>query len=66
MYPNARAEMARRKITLEILAEKSGKSVSVWSQKLNGKVVITVAEAKEFKKIVGTDISIDELFEEAC
>ena len=63
MYRNAKAEMVRYGVTLETLAEKSGKSISVWSQKLRGNVVITVDEAKEFKKIVGTDVPIEVLFE---
>lgn len=63
MYRNARAEMARAGVTLEILSEKSGKSVSVWSAKLNGKVVITLDDAREFKRIVGTNEPIETLFE---
>jgi len=39
MFPNARAEMARAGVTLKILAEKSGKSISLWSAKLNGNVI---------------------------
>jgi transcriptional regulator with XRE-family HTH domain len=63
MYRNARAEMARAGVTLEILAEKSGKSVSVWSAKLNGRVTVTLDDAREFKRIVGTDEPIETLFE---
>ena len=64
MYRNARAEMARAGVTLEVLAEKSGKSVSVWSAKLNGRVTVTLDDAREFKRIVGTDEPIETLFEQ--
>lgn len=62
MFRNAKAEMTRAGMTLEVLAEKSGKSASVWSAKLNGKVVLTFDEAQDFKRIVNSDLPLDVLF----
>ena len=63
MYLNARAEMTRKNLKLETVAEKMGISPSSLSQKLNCNQAMTVVEAKEFKKIVGTDLPIEVLFE---
>lgn len=69
MYRNAKAEMVRAGLTLEKVASAMGMSASALSMKLNGKSPITVDEAKLFKKIVGSDMPLEELFktfEEAC
>ena len=68
MYPNFRAECARKKLTLEKIVEElrrkgSKMSVSHLSQKLAGKYPITLTEAKDLKKIVDTDLTLEELFE---
>lgn len=68
MYPNFRAECARKKLTLEKIVEELRKrgyktSVSHLSQKLAGKYPITLAEAKDLKAIVETELSIEELFQ---
>ena len=68
MYPNFRAECARKKLTLEKIVEELRKrgykiSVSHLSQKLAGKYPITLKEAKDLKEIIETDLSIEELFE---
>jgi hypothetical protein len=70
MYPNLKAEIARKGFTLERLVEELKRrgfniTVSMLSQKLNGKYDIYLNEAKALKQIVETDISIDILFEEA-
>ena len=70
MYPNMRAEIARKGLTLEeivIEMKKRGFNLTVpmLSQKLNGKYEIYLNEAKALKKIVETDIPLDTLFEEA-
>lgn len=64
MFPNLRAEMSRKKITLEMLAEGLGLAISTVSQKLNGKYPITFDEAKKIKSILGVDIPLEILFEE--
>ena len=70
MYPNLKAEIARKGFTLEKLVEELKRrgftiTVSMLSQKLNGKYDIYLNEAKALKSIVETDIPIDVLFEEA-
>lgn len=63
MYRNVKAEMSRKGIILEDLAEALGVTVSTVSQKLNGKYPITLAEAKIIKKRLGVDMPLEELFE---
>lgn len=70
MYPNLKAEIARKGFTLEKLVEELKRrgfniTVSMLSQKLNGKYDIYLNEAKALKAIVETTIPIDVLFEEA-
>lgn len=62
MYRNAKAEMVRNGLTLEIVSGEMGITIGTLSQKLNGKYPITFDEAKKFKKIVKTDMAIEELF----
>lgn len=72
MYRNAKAEMVRAGLTLADVAPQMGDkgiTVSTLSQKLNEKYPMTVDEAKAFKKIVKSNLSLEELFEsfeEAC
>lgn len=63
MYPNLRAEMARKKITSAMLAEQIGITGSTFSLKFNGKFDFTLDEAAEIKRALGTDLTIEELFE---
>lgn len=65
MYPNLRAELSRKKITLEKLGKALGLAISTVSQKLNGKYPITLDEAKKIKSLLDVDIPIETLFEEA-
>ena len=70
MYSNFNAEYARRGFTLEKLAEEMEKrdckrTVATISQKLNGKFVLTLNEAKVLRDIVAPELSIEVLFEEA-
>lgn len=64
MYPNVRAEMARQNITVTVMAREFNKSVSAMSTKLR-KGRITFSEAVKIKKILGTDLPLEVLFEEA-
>lgn len=70
MFPNLNAEIARKGLTLERIVEELKKrgfnmTVSMLSQKLNGKYKLYFNEAKALKEIVETNLSLDELFEEA-
>ena len=62
MYPNLNAEMARAGITRSALAEKLGITPSTLSLKLNGKSELSFGECVRIKKIIGTDIKIEQLF----
>ena len=69
MYPNLRAEIARKNLTQADIVEKlkaRGFNITVpmLSQKLSGKYLIYLDEAKALKAIVETDIPIEVLFAE--
>jgi len=64
MYRNLEAELARNQMTKTKLAEKMGISLGSLSDKLNGRIKLSLREAIEIKKIVGVDMTMEELFEE--
>lgn len=69
MYRKAKSEMKIRGFTLEFVSREMGLTITTLSRKLSGKQIITVDEAKLFKKIIGTDLPLEVLFEkveEAC
>lgn len=65
MYRTAKSEMMKRGLTLGDVAPLMEISVGTLSLKLNGKYPITLKEAKQFKKIVKSDLPLEELFEVA-
>ena len=65
MFPNLDAEMARRKITRQSLADKIHKTPTTLSLKLNGKAPITLAECVEIKNAIDESLSVDYLFKTA-
>lgn len=65
MYLVAKAEIVRAGLNQRIVAEKMGLTTITLNRKLNGHYVMTVSEASRFKKIVGSDKPLEELFEEA-
>lgn len=62
MYRNAKAEMVRAGLRLEDLSRELGGTAATWSLKLNGKAPITLDEAKRFKRLVKSELPIEELF----
>lgn len=62
MYPNVRAEMARKNVTLTMLSEALNKSVATVSGKIKGNYPFTIEEAKIVKAVIGVDMTLDELF----
>jgi len=62
MYRNLEAELTRKGMTKGELAKKMKLSASTMSHKLNGKVAFTLPEALRIKKILGVNMTIDELF----
>lgn len=65
MYPNLRAEIARRKLTMADVAKAIGLSETHFSLKMNGKYGFTLAEAFAIKKFLNTKLSIDVLFQQS-
>jgi hypothetical protein len=66
MYRNAKAEMVRAGLRLEDIAPQIGTkgiSVGTLSQKLNEKFPFTLNEAKDFKRIVKSELPLEVLFE---
>jgi transcriptional regulator with XRE-family HTH domain len=65
MYPNLRAELARKGMTLTELAKETGMSLNVLSGRVNGKYEFTYSETLKIKKALGVDIPLEILFERA-
>lgn len=62
MFPNLDAEMARKRITRSMLADKIHKTPTTLSLKLNGKAPLTLAECVEIKNEVNPECTVDYLF----
>jgi transcriptional regulator with XRE-family HTH domain len=62
LFPNLDAEMARRKITRNALAERIHKTLTTLSMKLNGKAPLTLKECIEIRDEVNSDCTVDYLF----
>ena len=63
MYPNLRAEKAKKKKTSRDLANALDISESTYSLKENGKGTFTLNEAKAIKAALESDMPLEELFE---
>ena len=63
MFPNLRAEITRKGLTMAEVADAIGLSVTHFSLKMNGKYGFTLAEAFAIKKFLKTKLSIDVLFQ---
>lgn len=62
MYHNLDAEMARAKITRNMLAKQIGRTPTTLSLKLNGKAPLTLAECIEIKNAVNPKCTVEYLF----
>lgn len=62
MFPNLRAEITRRNLTMEKVAEAIGVSTTHFSLKMNGKYTFTLKEAIAIKKLLKTEMALEELF----
>ena len=62
MYPNLRAEMARKEINQNELADAVGITPATMSLKLSGKAKLTLDEAFAIKECVRSRLSLDALF----
>lgn len=63
-YPNLKAEMARRNISVSEIAGAAGKSIPATSNNLNGRGSFTVDEAVKIRDKKFPEMSIDYLFSE--
>lgn len=66
MYPNLNAELARIGLSRVALATLIGRTPSTLSLKLAGKAPITLKEAAKIKECIGTDMMLEELFQESA
>ena len=65
IYPNLKAEMARKGVTQKSLTLMLGWScVSKLSRKLNGISPVSLDEAVAIKKVLDVDVPLEMLFEE--
>lgn len=62
MYPNLKAEMARKNINAKKLTEMTGMSISAFYDKLRGERSFTLEECVKIKEVLGVDIVIENLF----
>lgn len=64
IYPNLRAEMARKDITIQEIATKLNKQGGTISEKFSGKKGFYLREAFAIQRIFFPDLSLEYLFEE--
>lgn len=64
MYPNLRAEMARKRVTMTELAEHLHITISTLSLKMSGKSDFTLKEAIAIRSFLGVEMDLRELFRE--
>lgn len=62
MYPNLRAEMARRKVSQTHLADVIGVRIGTMSKKIAGHSSFTLDEANAIKAELNTELTLEELF----
>ena len=63
MYSNLKAEIARKGWSITRLALNIGMSYQSLSQRMRGIINFTLNEAKKIKAVLGTELSLDQLFE---
>ena len=63
MYPNIKAELARKGMTIVDLSNATGIRYQTLVAKLHGDYAFTVSEALAVKKAIGVDIPLEILFE---
>ena len=63
MFPNIKAELARKEMTIVDLSNATGIRYQTLWCKLKGDYQFTVDEAMRIKQAIGVDMPIEELFE---
>lgn len=64
MYPNLRAEMVRKSVSISELAQETKMAYSTLSQKLNGSRDLSFKEAEKIKAALDLKIPLEILFAE--
>lgn len=62
MFPNLNAEMARKNISVSMLAKAINVSEQTARRKLNGKAVFDLSECKIVRDLVAPNMGLDDLF----
>lgn len=62
MYPNLKAEMARRELTIRDLSERTGISYATLYPKLRGERPLKISDAEKIREALGADLVLDILF----
>ena len=62
MYPNLRAEMARKGVTMTDIAEVLGIRLATLSHRMNGKSGFYYDETVKIKKYLDVEMPLEELF----
>jgi DNA-binding phage protein len=63
MYQKLRSEIFQREKTIASVARDTGIRVTTLYDKMKGRTDFKMGEARAIKKAIGTDLSIEELFE---
>ena len=63
MHRNLRAEMVKKNKTIYQLASDIGVAEKTLRNKINGDTDFTLPEAQEIRKILKSDLTLDELFQ---
>lgn len=66
LFKNLRAEMVRAGLDVAELAEKVGMKAGALYSRLNGTVPFSLDEAIAIKNVLGVEMPLEELFEEAA
>lgn len=64
MFPNLKAEMARKGLTVVELAKMSGMPYTTLSPKIRGERPLTYKETLRIKEALGVDVPLEILFSE--
>ncbi len=64
MYPNLSAELARHKMTVMMLSEKTGIPYSTLAPKLRGEKPVKMNEAMLIRDVIDDGLTLDYLFSE--